>query len=147
MNRNQRFAAFFAGRNGVDNLGRFVLWIGIISMIVTMFAGNIIVYLIGLISIIYSYFRMMSRNVQKRYQENQKYLSITRGIRPAFDRFSRFWTELPYKIRARRTERQRQKQYKFFTCPGCKQKLRVPRGKGKLEITCPKCGMKMFKRS
>ncbi|MBQ5484545.1 MAG: zf-TFIIB domain-containing protein, partial [Lachnospiraceae bacterium] len=87
---------------------------------------NGVIYLLGLAVLGYGYFRMMSKNVGKRYLENQKYLQIT-------DRMKNFFYN--------------HKTYRFYKCPTCKQKVRVPRGHGKIEITCPKCRGTFIRRS
>lgn len=88
---------------------------------------------IGLLAILYTYYRMLSRDIQKRYAENQKYLSITSGIRQKFNREKNIMHQ--------------RKEYHIYSCPNCKQKIRIPRGKGKIEIDCPKCHTKFIKKS
>ena len=77
---------------------------------------------VGLAAIIYTYFRMLSRNIQKRYAENQKYLSMTAKIRQWF--------------RKEKNMMEQRKTHHIYTCPSCGQKIRIPRGKGKIEIDC-----------
>ena len=99
---------FMQGRYGVDNLSRFIL-------------------------IIYTYFRILSRNISARYAENQKYLGYTQKIRSQFNR--------------EKNMMEQRKTHHIYTCPGCGQKIRIPRGKGqKVEIECPKCHEKFIKR-
>ena len=76
---------------------------------------------------------MFSKNVSKRYAENQAYLAKSYKIRCFFAKQKDLF-------------RQR-KQYHIYKCPGCSQKIRIPRGKGKIEIRCPKCGTKFMKKS
>lgn len=83
--------------------------------------------------VIYAYVRIFSRNISKRYDENQRYLAKTQKIRT--------W------INKQKSLRQQRKIYHIYTCPGCKQKIRVPKGKGKIEIRCPKCGTTFVKKS
>lgn len=78
------------------------------------------------------YLRIFSRNIYARQQENQKLLQ--------------FWWKLK-NGRANRPSREERKKYKVFICPTCKQKLRVPRGKGKISISCPKCGTNFIKKT
>ena len=79
------------------------------------------------------YFRMFSKNLSKRYQERNSFL------------------EYSSKFKAKQEKRKRQqaqrKSYAFFKCPSCKQKVRVPKGKGKISIHCPKCGVDFIKKS
>ena len=125
MFRN-RFQQMMIGRNGPDALGRFTMGIVLVLFVVSMIARNGAIYLLGLAVLGYGYFRMMSKNGGKRYLENQRYLQITDRIRSFF-----------YSHRT----------YRFYKCPTCKQKVRVPRGHGKIEITCPKCRGTFIRRS
>ena len=76
---------------------------------------------------------LFSRNVQKRYAENQAYLMKTYKIRNWFQNQKNIW--------------QQRKVYHIYTCPSCKQKIRIPKGKGKIEVRCPKCGTTFIKKS
>ena len=85
--------------------------------------------LIAVAVLIYSYFRIFSRNIARRQAENQKFLKITAPVRSLFGKKSA------------------DKTHRIFSCPKCGQKMRVPMGKGKIEITCPNCRNKFIKRS
>ena len=87
----------------------------------------------GLVLIGYTYFRIFSKNISKRYAENQKYFRIRENIK-------RRW-------RREKTKIAQKKVYHIYRCPGCGQKIRIPKGKGKIEISCPKCQTKFRKRS
>ena len=76
--------------------------------------------------LVYIYFRMFSRNITKRREENGKYIRLRYRIDAAY--------------RVRRERWVQRKDYKFFTCPSCRTTLRVPRGKGQIRIVCRKCG-------
>lgn len=133
----ERFARFMQGRYGLDLLSKTMMIVGLVVIFVAIFipqtlVGNII-YLIGLILIIWGYVRMFSRKYQKRYNENQKFLQHTAGIRQ--------WYYNRKNIRAQK------KYYRIFKCPNCKQKIRIPKGKGKIEISCPKCHTKFIKKT
>ena len=90
-------------------------------------------YLFGWVLIIYCYFRMFSKNISKRYAENQKYLAKTYKLRTY--------------IQQQKNSLAQRKAYHIYKCPGCKQKIRIPKGKGKIEIRCPKCGTTFIKKS
>ena len=79
------------------------------------------------------YFRIFSRNIQQRYAENQKYLQMTSKFRFRFNKEKNLMKQ--------------RKTHHIYSCPGCGQKVRIPRGKGKIEIECPKCHTKFVKRS
>ena len=120
-----RLARFFQGRTGVDALGRTVTWIALILMIITMITHSNIAYLLAMACLIYSFWRMLSKNYQKRYAENAKFLALTSKLRFNFCQY---------------------RTYKVFKCPNCKQKLRVPRGRGKIQITCNRCRTQFIKK-
>ena len=80
----EKLARFMVGRNGADALSKFFLYVALVLVVITMFSHNAILYLLGIAALIYSYFRMMSRNVSKRYYENQQYLRMTDKIRDKF---------------------------------------------------------------
>jgi len=128
-----RLSRFMQGRYGTDHLNRFIIGASMAILLVSLVTGWRIFYSVGLMLMILSYFRLFSRNISNRYQENQKYLGIK-------NRFISFFTKKG------KTFNQK-KLYRFFKCPSCKQKVRVPKGKGKIEISCPKCGAKFIKRS
>lgn len=133
MNFNNRFRNFMMGRYGVDQLNKFLLGLGLIIMIISMFFPNIITYNLALILIIICYLRMFSRNHTKRYKENNIYLEYK-------NRFFSIFKKLKYNSEQRR-------KYHIYKCPTCSQKIRIPKGKGKICITCPKCHAEFIRRS
>lgn len=126
------------GRYGVDAFARFTMIVALACIVVSIFfPGRSVIgallNTIGLLAIIYTYFRMLSRNIQKRYSENERYLAVTSGIRQRFNR--------------EKNMMQQRKTHHIYTCPSCGQKIRIPRGKGRIEIDCPKCHTKFIKKS
>ena len=134
----EKFMRFMQGRNGVDQFARFTMGVALAAIVLTLFTGTrsgigAFLDLFGMAAIVYTYFRIFSKNISKRYQENQKYLQMTDKLR------ARFQTE-------KRMMSQR-KDYHIYSCPGCGQKIRIPRGGfKKVEIECPKCHTKFIKR-
>ena len=131
-----KFIRFMQGRYGVDQFSRFLLGVALVSIIISMFVRGYfgtLLNTIGLLAIVYTYFRIFSRNIQKRYGENQKYLSVTSKLRMRLNREKNIMDQ--------------RKTHHIYTCPGCGQKIRIPRGKGKIEIECPKCHTKFIKNS
>lgn len=117
---------FMYGRNGVDQFSRFLIYAALICILLDILLGGGIFYGIGLVLMVYSYFRVFSKNLTKRRAENAKYYQLQSRFTGGF----RNWRE-----------RQKQrKDYCFFRCPSCRAMLRVPRGKGKIRVTCRKCG-------
>lgn len=129
----RKLMQFMQGRYGVDRFGRALFWVIMIFLIISVFARTNVFYTLAFILLIYSYFRMFSRNHAKRYAENQRYLALTAGLRRKFSSW-------------KRTQAQR-KTHHIYRCPGCKQKIRVPRGKGRIAVTCPKCRTEFIKNS
>jgi len=124
---------FMMGRYGVDQFARFLNLFVIILLVVSMLTRQWVLYLFALALMTYSYFRIFSRNRSKRYAENTKYLQKTVKIRGYFATLSR-------DMRTRRT-------HHIYRCPSCRQKIRIPRGKGKIAVRCPKCSTEFIKKS
>lgn len=133
-----KFYRFMQGRYGVDQFAKFTMGVALVSIVLAIFvntgssAGSLL-DMLGLVAIVYTYFRIFSRNISKRAQENQKYLSATAKLRQ--------------RLNKEKNMMKQRKDYHIYTCPSCGQKVRVPRGKGKIEISCPKCHSKFVKRS
>lgn len=124
---------FMQGRYGTDQLSLFLLVLYlIITIVATGFNLPIISY-ISLALVLWCWFRIFSKNKYKRSGENTKFL---RMVYPITSR-----------VHTKRKEWKERKTYRFYTCPNCKQRLRVPRGRGTLTITCPKCKTKFDKRT
>ena len=133
-----KFIKFMQGRYGVDQFSKFTMGVALVSIILAIFAGagstlGSLLDTLGLVAIVYTYFRIFSRNIQKRYEENEKYLSMTSKIRMRFNKEKNLMSQ--------------RKTHHIYSCPSCGQKIRIPRGKGKIEIECPKCHTKFIKRS
>lgn len=115
----EKLRAFFSGRNGMDDLGKTILWAALAVLILSSLLGLSFLYGVALALLCYGYVRAFSRNLERCRQQNARYLS---------------WR----KLQALRF--QQRKSHKFYRCPKCKQHLRVPKGKGKICITCRNCG-------
>ncbi len=138
-----RMAKFFSGRTGVDALGRAVTWLALILMLLTMITHSNICYLLAMACLLYSFWRMLSKNYQKRYYENAKFLEKTAGIRRKLSVLSAKLKAFYSKAKADYDQR---KVYAIFKCPSCKQKLRAPKGRGKIQVTCSKCHTVFIKK-
>lgn len=121
------------GRYGADQLGQVYMGISMALLIISLFTGWDILYVAALGLMIYEYYRMMSRQVEKRYAENQK--------------FATWRYQLAIQKNKRKEQWKQRKIYHFYKCPSCRQKVRVPKGKGKICITCPKCKTEFIKKS
>ena len=128
----QKFISFMYGRYGNDRFNQFLIIVAFIFLILSLFTSNFF-YLIALGIMIYAYFRMFSKKIYKRSAENQLYLKKELRVK-AF-------------INQKKKEVSQSKTYHIYKCPNCKQKIRVPRGKGKIAIKCQKCNQEFIKKS
>ena len=128
-----KFQNFMAERNGGDQLSLALLLLSLALSIISRLSDQPILTLLSYIPFVWAVFRMFSKNLEKRRLENYKFMM---KISPIYTRF--------YKAKSRFKAR---KTYKYFKCPQCRQGLRVPRGKGKINITCSKCGTTFMKKS
>ena len=119
------FQRFMMGRYGTDKLNMAILIAGLIFSLAAMFnpfpLPDLILTVLSYVLMVWAIFRCLSRNTYKRYQENRKYLRFV--------------------------ERLKDREHRYFDCPRCRQPVRVPRGKGKIAITCPKCREKFIKKT
>ena len=121
------------GRNGVDELARFESIFVWVLLLVSIFSRMWIFDLLAMALIVHMYFRILSRDVSKRYEENQKYVNFRYNAVVKWDKKKK-------RIAQRRN-------YRFYKCPMCRQEVRVPKGHGKIQITCPKCRETFIKHS
>ncbi len=129
----EKFMRFMYGRYGVDTLGKYSLGAGLATMVLSIVFDSYTLSLLSWFFIILTYFRMFSRNLYKRSSENQTFLNKTYKLRTWFGKQKNMMAQ--------------QKTHHIYRCPGCKQKIRVPRGKGRIEIRCPKCHTTFIKNS
>ena len=131
-------ARFMYGRNGMDQLNLVLMWVVLILDVVTMLvqrndaAVSMVLYWLSMAGWVYVLFRMFSKNLSKRRGENQKFVN---------------WVWRMKSSRAGAKERHADKDHKYFTCKNCKTICRVPVGKGKIIITCPKCGAQIHAKT
>lgn len=122
---NQWLQRFMTGRYGTDKLNMFILGGGLIVCLLALFipvpAANLALTLLSYGLMFWAIFRTFSRNTYRRYQENRRFLMLL--------------------------DRIKDRKHKHFSCPKCHQPVRVPRGKGKIAITCPKCREKFIRKT
>ena len=126
MNRiRMALQRFMMGRYGTDKLNTYILGLGVIFCLLSMFIPvaivNLVMTVLAYALMIWAIFRTLSRNTYKRYQENRRFLMLL--------------------------DRIKDREHRYFDCPRCRQPVRVPRGKGKIAITCPKCKEKFTKKT
>ena len=125
MNFVNSIQRMMMGRYGHDRLNVALLIVGLILTVISMFAGNKLVVLVttllSYVLLIVALFRCFSRNTYKRYNENRRYLLLI--------------------------DRLKDRNNRYYSCPKCRQTVRVPRGKGKIAISCPKCREKFVRKT
>ena len=124
---------FMAGRYGTDALSKYMLGAAVAIMLLNLLLRIPLLNTLVVVIFVLIYVRMFSRDIQKRYAENQKFLALK----------SRFLGNVDKK----KQNVEQMKTYHIYRCPNCSQKIRIPRGKGKIMITCPKCGHEFQKKS
>ena len=116
---------FMAGRYGTDRLNMVILSVGLVasllSVLIKFAPVNLVLFFLSYGMMFWAIFRTLSRNTYKRYQENRKFLQLV--------------------------GRAKDREHRYFDCPKCRQMVRVPRGKGKISITCPRCREKFVKKT
>ena len=120
---------FMYGRNGIDQLSSFLLIVAFILFIPSMFIRTnvrLVFVILFWIIVIFSYYRAFSKNISARQRENSIFIS---------------------KINYLKTRLSQRNNYRFYDCPKCKTHLRIPKGVGKVTITCKKCGYQFDKKA
>ena len=124
-NIRQGLRRFMSGRYGTDKLNTLLLWVAAGIVLLSVFLED---PWLNLVSVSLSYilmgiviFRCLSRNTYRRHRENRRYLNLL--------------------------ERVKDRDHRYFSCPKCRQSVRVPKGKGKISISCPKCREKFIKKT
>jgi len=116
---------FMMGRYGTDRLNMVILSVGLVasllSVILRIPVVNMVLFVLSYGMMFWAIFRTLSRNTYKRYQENRRFLQLV--------------------------GRMKDREHRYFDCPKCRQMVRVPRGKGKISITCPRCREKFVKKT
>lgn len=125
-----------SGRYGGDAFSNFLSLAALVMVVLGLFVPGLFGMLLGWLgwaALIYSYYRIFSRNIPKRAAENRWFLAQRYAVQQRFA--------------SARTRFAQRKVYRYFRCPRCRQHLRVPRGRGRISITCPKCGTSFIKKS
>ena len=116
---------FMEGRYGSDKLNTAILVAALVLVMVYTFLPfglvKTVLWFISYVLMFWAIFRMLSRNTYRRYQENRRFLQFVDGVRD--------------------------REHRYYNCPTCRQRVRVPRGKGKISISCPKCREKFIRKT
>lgn len=136
MKFREKMAQFMYGRCGTDQFSRFLLILTLVLIVLSWFFSGVfqsLFSLLSIISLVYCYYRILSKDLYKRQKENAWYLKKQAAVSSWFRSLKDRWTQ--------------RKDYKFFRCPSCHTLLRVPKGKGKILLTCRKCGNRFERKS
>lgn len=129
----EKMRQFMTGRYGTDQLGRFTMGIGVAALILHMLTKSTLFYILTLFCLIAYCFRAFSRDFSRRYNENLQFL--------------RMRNQFTGRLQLMKLHASQSKDFRFYKCPSCQQKVRVPRGRGKIAITCPKCRHEFVRKS
>ncbi len=121
------------GRYGIDHFTGFLMKTALVLMLLSLLDVLSFLYSVAILLVGYGLFRMLSRNFQKRRAENSAYLQLNYKFQVA--------------MKEQKVRMESRGEYKYFRCRQCHKLLRVPRGRGKLNVTCPQCGKKMIQKS
>lgn len=128
----EKLIRFMQGRYGVDRFNRFLMITAVVLMVLSMFGADLC-YLLAFVVMVYAYYRMFSKQIYKRSEENQKYLQYEWKVKG--------W------LNKKKKELKQHKTHHIYRCPNCKQKIRVPKGRGRIAITCRRCQHEFVKKS
>lgn len=138
MRRIILFRNFLTGRYGNDQLNFFIMILSLVCGVMTFFTYGIadaVLSLLQLLLLVIWVLRAFSRNHYNRGAENQKFLRFWFSVKKAFKGIPAFFKRLA------------DRKHKYFRCERCKSRLRVPRGRGNITVTCPRCKHKFDKKS
>ena len=129
----EKLRRFMIGRYGTDGLNQFLSIASPVLLLIAIVSRISLFTWLGVVLLGLYYYRMFSRNISKRTEENYKYYAVKDRIRNKFSGLKDQWDN--------------RKLYHYYRCPQCRQKLRVPRGRGRIQISCPRCGTQFIKKS
>ena len=112
---------FMYGRNGSDQFSWALVLMGVLLCVISSLTDIGLLYVVGYVPLVFAIYRMYSRNLEKRHQENVRFLNLLTRLKD--------------------------RQNRYFSCPSCRQMVRVPRGKGRINIRCPKCGRQFIRKT
>ena len=129
----EKLRQFMIGRYGTDGLNQFLSIASLVLLLIAIISRvNLFTYLAAAL-LIFCYYRTFSRNISKRTEENYKFYTLKDRVDNKFKGWKEQWAN--------------RKVYHYYRCPQCRQKLRVPRGRGRIQISCPRCGTQFIKKS
>ena len=129
----EKLRQFMIGRYGTDGLNQFLSIASLVLLLIAIVSRVQIFTWLGIALLIFCYYRTFSRNISKRTEENYKFYTLKDRVDNKFRGLKEQWAN--------------RKVYHYYRCPQCRQKLRVPRGRGRIQISCPRCGTQFIKKS
>ena len=121
------------GRYGTDGLNQFLSILSLVLILLALLTKSSFLTLLGVIPLVLCYYRSLSKNISKRTEENYQFYAVKDRITGKINGLKDQWAN--------------RKLYHYYRCPKCRQKLRVPRGRGRIQISCPRCGTQFIKKS
>ena len=129
----EKLRQFMIGRYGTDGLNQFLSIASLVLLLIAIISRVSLFTYLGAALLIFCYYRPFSRNISKRTEENYKFYTLKDRVDNKFKGWKEQWAN--------------RKVYHYYRCPQCRQKLRVPRGRGRIQISCPRCGTQFIKKS
>ncbi len=123
---------FMVGRYGYDQFNLCLFVLSCVFNLIYLFSRNFIFLVCDYVFLGYFIYRALSKNIAARQSENYRFMDKTKGIRRSVLVIQK---------------NSKDKTYHYYLCPKCHQMVRVPRGRGKIEIHCPTCGNDFVKKS
>ena len=129
----EKLRRFMIGRYGTDGLNQFLSIASLVLLLIAIVSRVGLFTWLGVALLVFCYYRTFSRNISKRTEENYKFYTLKDRVSSKFRSWKEQWAN--------------RKVYHYYRCPQCRQKLRVPRGRGRIQISCPRCGTQFIKKS
>ena len=129
----EKLRRFMIGRYGTDGLNQFLSIASLVLLLIAIVSRVSLFTWLGVALLVFCYYRTFSRNISKRTEENYQFYTLKDRVGSKFRSWKEQWAN--------------RKVYHYYRCPKCRQKLRVPRGRGRIQISCPRCGTQFIKKS
>ena len=129
----EKLRRFMIGRYGTDGLNQFLSIASLVLLLIAIVSRISLFTWLGVVLLGFCYYRTLSRNISKRTEENYKFYTLKDRVGNKFRGLKEQWAN--------------RKVYHYYRCPQCRQRLRVPRGRGRIQISCPRCGTQFIKKS
>lgn len=129
----EKLRRFMIGRYGTDGLNQFLSIASLVLLLIAIVSRISLFTWLSAAPLLFCCYRTFSRNISKRTEENYKFYTLKDRVDNKFRGLKEQWAN--------------RKVYHYYRCPQCRQKLRVPRGRGRIQISCPRCGTQFIKKS